>query len=470
MSHFLSKEEYIEFLSRILYYTSQKESVAATFHDYYFNNENNTAAESNLLFDLILPNGSFVLKLGKLSIENSSDSWEIVKFIYDKSEIKEEKIKNFISGSRHKKNKTKLLLIYNGNKEQLPACVWNKNIELWDQKEVNILIREFLMDYEISKMSFRENHPMAGYSSSQQESFEKDFINFNNRNIELLLNYFKRGEKNLSFVLGVGASVDLGARKWEELLEHFNEKLKQSQFMDDPKLLSSFIGSSQIVTAENCKNLFEATKPNSFYWELHNGIYPNKDDIDLPKDTILFEIARIIKKLSKKQTLRVLTYNYDQYLEDYLDSFQVPYKTLYDDVDFLNRDLPIFHVHGFLPRVKSSAYLKERYNRSIYLTEQDYHNLYNDPYSWQISTQLCFYRESHCLFIGCSLVDPNIRRLLKLTKSKSNKMLTPHFAIFKRPNLSYKDLLTAYKFYADMGITTIFVEDHADTPKLLARI
>ena len=102
--------------------------------------------------------------------------------------------------------------------------------------------------------------------------------------------------------------------------------------------------------------------------------------------------------------------------------------------------------------------MQQRHMRSIYLTEEDYNELYNHPYSWQISSQLSFFRENTCLFVGCSLADPNIRRLLEMTKQE-NRI---HYAILTRDSLSLNDLMVASNHFARLGIEVIWVKDFRD--------
>ena len=91
--------------------------------------------------------------------------------------------------------------------------------------------------------------------------------------------------------------------------------------------------------------------------------------------------------------------------------------------------------------------------RSIFLTEENYNDLYNHPYSWQISSQLSFFRENVCLFVGCSLADPNLRRLLEMTKA-DNKT---HFAIIRNDLTTTKDLTVATSHFARLGVEVIWV-------------
>ena len=104
--------------------------------------------------------------------------------------------------------------------------------------------------------------------------------------------------------------------------------------------------------------------------------------------------------------------------------------------------------------------------KSIYLTEENYNELYNQPYSWQITSQLSFFRENTCLFVGCSLSDPNIRRLLELTRAKHRK----HYAILVKDGMSTKDLNIASKHFARLGIEIIWVQDFNDITRVLSQL
>ena len=74
--------------------------------------------------------------------------------------------------------------------------------------------------------------------------------------------------------------------------------------------------------------------------------------------------------------------------------------------------MPIYHVHGFLP--KSG----EVDDAILVFSEQSYHSQFIDPYSWSNIIQLTTYLSNICLFIGLSLSDPNLRRLLDISYRK----------------------------------------------------
>lgn len=65
-----------------------------------------------------------------------------------------------------------------------------------------------------------------------------------------------------------------------------------------------------------------------------------------------------------------------------------------------------------------------------------------DPYSWSNLIQLNYLRENTCLFIGLSLTDPNLRRLLDIASRKHDNDVPKHYAILKRELYHKKNLST----------------------------
>jgi len=234
------------------------------------------------------------------------------------------------------------------------------------------------------------------------------------------------------------------------------------KIITDSQKLCKKIGDSSLITAQLCKELYKSDI--DYFWAIHNGLYNGRKPLN--NDFALCHVANIIKRCEHKQHFRILTYNYDDYLESYLYNLNLPYNELYDSNCIVNNCLSIYHVHGFLPNVKYKTHMLERHQQSVYLTEANYNELYNYPYSWQISSQLSFFRENICLFIGCSLADPNIRRLLEMTK-KENRT---HFAILTKDKMTVKDLVRASNHFARLGIEVIWVNDFSDIQRQLKEL
>lgn len=329
---------------------------------------------------------------------------------------------------------------------------------IWGEKVLQDWISLYPIDYSnaVSKYATALNADIITNDITDND-FDDKSVN-NTKAIKHII----ESEESFALVLGAGVSVDPGAKSWNQLLDYFSNELVSKRIISDSQKLCKKIGDSSLITAQLCKELYKSD--NDYYWAIHNGLYKGRKPFN--NDFALCHIANIVKKCEHKQHFRILTYNYDNYLEFYLDNLHLPYNELYDSKCIVNNCLSIYHVHGYLPNVKYKTHMLERHKQSVCLTEADYNELYNYPYSWQISSQLSFFRENTCLFIGCSLADPNIRRLLEMTKKESRL----HFAILTKDEISIKDLVRASNHFARLGIEVIWVNDFIDICRQLKKL
>lgn len=332
---------------------------------------------------------------------------------------------------------------------EIPIYVWGREIiEEW--------IREYPVDYSNAvNLSNKKKNKESSYIPNITKN---DFEEKKRNNLDAVMHIVEKAE-NFALVLGAGISVDPGAKSWDKLLNQFTTELQRQRLIDDSKALSKKIGGSSLITAQLCKELY-ATEAD-YYWAIHQGLYAGRQAIN--KKYAIYHIAKIISKCISKKHFRVLTYNYDDYLETYLKSENVSYNTLYNEDCETDDKLSIYHVHGYMPQVNAKTNMLGDHKKSIFLTEQNYNDLYNNPYSWQIASQLSFFRENICLFVGCSLADPNIRRLLEITYRKTKV----HYAILAKENLTSKDLMKASNHFARLGVEIIWVNDFNEIPILL---
>ena len=173
----------------------------------------------------------------------------------------------------------------------------------------------------------------------------------------------------------------------------------------------------------------------------------------------------------------IITYNFDDLLEHCLEKMNIQTNVISCEDDISTPDrLSIFHVHGYLP------YQMERcdLNTELIFSEEDYHRVYRDACCWSNLAQLNCLREHTCLFIGCSLTDPNLRRLLDVAGRTNER--PRHFAFLPRNSAAgdgtvneealeiYKDIDSSLreKYYAAMGLNIIRVDDFKEIPALFA--
>lgn len=94
--------------------------------------------------------------------------------------------------------------------------------------------------------------------------------------------------------------------------------------------------------------------------------------------------------------------------------------------------IPLYHMHGLLRfDEKQDDSAKEAADRVV-ITEQDYFDFFNDPTSVLNYTFLHLLREHSCLFVGLSMNDENIRRLLHYSKRERIRSLEDEQKALKR--------------------------------------
>lgn len=343
---------------------------------------------------------------------------------------------------------------------------------VWDLDVIDEWRVQYPIDY---------NNTVGGDEAVHESYYESKYIEAFRDNNEILIQSTwqcikRRGP--FAIVLGAGVSVDQGAKSWDALLDDLKSDIENQNKLDEATKVFDMVGGTSLTTAQLCKDIY--IDELSFVWKIHNSLY--QKERPLSQESELSQIAKISEKCKDNRRFRILTYNYDDFLERYLDDQNIDYCSLFSVKEHyvggtrstdlynmegdVNENLLVYHVHGFLPKVKYKKDVQKVHERSICLTEADYHLLYNQPYSWPIVSQLSFFRENICLFIGCSLKDPNIRRLLEITASIPPK----HFAVLTKENLTLKDQAQVTAHFFRIGVNIIWVDKYSDIPVLLKHI
>lgn len=447
-----------KFLSSVLQQKALKMKKDIEFNVQIDSSESKTSKTDFLLFDAYAKNGfdtdiPTVFEF-KLQINNRIDN-VIIPFI--------EKLKRndcpfntrlvIVTYSDVEKNNISHFQFHHKNTD-------NINIEIWDKHIVDSWIEEFPIDYQ-NTLAFFANKAVANKDTITEFYItETDFKKKNENTIAMLKEEIKSNEC-FALVMGAGISIDLGAKSWDGLLQDFEIELLKKGVIHNANKVKKNVGSSSLITAQLCKDLYN--NDSDFYWAIHQSLYPSPH----PKHSSeMDELIEIIRRSYTKKHFRILTYNFDNYLERHLETQGIKYNTLFNEKSSINDLISIYHVHGFLPEVKAKSHIQSVHSKSIFLTEENYNDLYNKPYSWQISSQLSFFRENQCLFVGCSLSDPNIRRLLEITRETQRK----HFAILPKDNMDTHDLLVASNHFARLNIEVIWANDFPDISKILHQL
>jgi hypothetical protein len=143
-------------------------------------------------------------------------------------------------------------------------------------------------------------------------------------------------------------------------------------------------------------------------------------------------------KANLKHIRAIVTFNLDSLLQEYT-------RARYNNPGLLRTieratqspdisKISVYHMHGLLRFDNKAKQAEKEAADAVVLTEQDYYNFFNDPMSLFNYTFMYLLREYSCLFIGLSMQDENIRRLLHYSREERRQSY-----LKKHPNESEDD-------------------------------
>ncbi|SCG85668.1 SIR2 family protein [Methanobacterium congolense] len=379
------------------------------------------------------------------------------------------------------------------------------NIILWDNNK----IKEISNNYpEITFQYLDEGLPSFlkydDESTIAQKTLER-YSNFEfNENKEKYIEALKYAFKNdeLTLFLGSGVSIDqglpsdgslrcdfhsicknencdksfskdTGLPNWKSLIQMLILdclKSYDSKYAHKEELKEKFESYSNIIWANFVKKTFK----KNFHKKIKEILYQGYEH-SIKKDSHLNYISELcVSPRGRIGVYSIVTYNFDDALEFYLKNLGIPYKVISEEKNIpTNVEIPIYHVHGYIPKeISDDEFDWEK--KPLIFAETEYYNLYKDPYSWQNLIQLNLLKEKTALFVGLSMDDPNLRRLLNISSrySKGPK----HYAILKdRWTFSDKKLSNIFRsleesIFGELGVNIIWVKDYPEIDDVLSDI
>lgn len=287
--------------------------------------------------------------------------------------------------------------------------------------------------------------------------------------IKLLTNNFVRLPRKFTFVLGAGVSKRYDMPMWNQLLNNYLIQIKRRISYNEDYIFEK-IGDTSLIKAQFVVDNFSQASSRkgreyAFCRDLKKLFYSKNKYKQLTKSTLRSVVRCIDRNFDKSDG--VLTYNYDDLLERTIEvESNRSFQTIYKDEDLENKDVNIYHVHGYLPR---KGNLKSEHANSIILSEEKYNFLLNNPMSWQISNQLTRFRENLCILVGLSISDPSLRRLLESVKMSNSTRF--HYAIMAKESSDHvptlQDILAVTKHFERIGIHIIWVDNYSDIPAVI---
>jgi hypothetical protein len=215
----------------------------------------------------------------------------------------------------------------------------------------------------------------------------------------------------LALFIGAGISMGCGLPSWKELVE----RVVHEAWKNDPEFCKALLNDPRILAPRYAR----AKLGERFNQIIHECLYRDN-----------YTISACVKAIAKSGLRRVCTFNFDDLLEDALLSEGIDAVIASPDEAFSASasDAVVYHPHGVLPLFSNKDELD---GVQIVFSEDDYHNLYSDPYSWANVAQLSLLTGYSVLFVGLSMQDPNLRRLIDVARSRGFK--NQHFAVFLDP-------------------------------------
>lgn len=301
---------------------------------------------------------------------------------------------------------------------------------------------------------------------------------------------------NCALFLGAGVSMSANMPSWNSLLKGLMSEVKQlkGDTLEAFKELSTHVfdecGDSYLVMARYLQSAIRMHDKNMVFSDLIQKHLYSKDHTS----RLLEDLSYIVQQ---RKTEEVITYNFDNILEQELSN-----RGLQEGNDFLSisKDaevgghgkMPIYHVHGIIPE-KGPADV-------VVFSEEEYHKRYSNSFHWSNIEQLHALSRKHCFFIGLSMTDPNLRRLLDAARNINNTDIENHYAFLRRQKLEkyclanvaeackymhvseslidktkQKDIYTLNysvleSIFRELGVKVIWYEEFDELPELVERV
>jgi hypothetical protein len=329
-------------------------------------------------------------------------------------------------------------------------------------------------------------------------------------------------EKDLVLFLGAGVSKPYGIPTWKDLvLEILFDQTDVARRLEPVDLsfrralaawLVDYYDYDPIILARVVKNeIRRRTSRRSgsrddahalFLEKVREHLYPQHPPA--PREpTTLTAVADFIKRSNEESGITaVVSFNYDDLLERKLEG-SIEFRPVWSDRRHRDKRLPILHPHGFLPQEGDVE------DCQLVFTEDDYHGLTTSVFHWALTAIVNFLRHNTVLFVGLSMLDPNLRRLLDASYVFGE--VPAHWQLQKRHKIGRAEMMNVVReirdrarryrnelgmeppeevpdlreavlstlqqadtydrnLFESMGVKTVWLESYGDIPELLGRI
>ena len=289
--------------------------------------------------------------------------------------------------------------------------------------------------------------------------------------LEKLREALRRGR--LTLVCGAGVSVEAGIPAWGDLLirllETMMERISKDHSLELGKKSASEFqrrhGASSLILGKYLKN----NLGRDFKSEMRDALYASRSASSPLIDSIV-ELSR--PQRDGRPLDSIITFNFDCLIEENLTGNNIPNRPLFSEaINHDSNELPIYHVHGYLPRTGRIPADAE-----LVFSEDAYHSQFIDPFSWSNLIQLNKLTQNTCLFVGISLTDPNMRRLLDVAWRKNPDKNLSHYIVKRLPRFYDGDVLDEVSKLLEeqdanaLGLNVVWIGEFLEVPAMLREI
>jgi hypothetical protein len=251
-------------------------------------------------------------------------------------------------------------------------------------------------------------------------------------------------QKHFVLFIGAGVSIPYGIPSWKDLvlellfeqaehtrrlgplLPHYRRALASwmtDYFEYNPLVLARMVERDLRKRSRDKRRRRDRDEELLFLEKLRAQLYAHCRSPS--KRTALKAIADLIQR-STGNVRAIVSFNFDDLLEQELALRGVDTISIADGDRRHSGALRVIHPHGFVPR--QGEIIRGR----LVFTEDDYHKLTETVFHWALSEIVMQLRQSTVLFIGLSMSDPSLRRLLDACK---NTDIPPHWQLQRRHHI-----------------------------------
>lgn len=294
------------------------------------------------------------------------------------------------------------------------------------------------------RSSSSKKAPVAKAASPRGEKIPIGGSEINPSDLKGLRRAWNQG--NLVLFLGAGVSIPYGLPSWRDLVL----ELLFDQTQDTRRLgrlwphyrralaewMTDYFDYNPLVLARMVEKALAARSPTSparaFLKSLQSKLYEDLRTPPAGERTLLRSIADLVEASNRETGVqRVVTFNFDDLLEEELSSRKVGHVVVPNGQRQYEEGFQIIHPHGFIPREGQVR------REDIIFNETDYHHLTESVFHWGLAEIISSLRHCTVLFIGLSMSDPSLRRLLDAAR---NSKIPAHWQIQRRHSVSPADM------------------------------